>query len=245
MDAAQFEQELPPLLPKLNRLATRLMGNPEDAKDAVQDALLRATTSIGGFRGEAKLETWLFGITVRIALDRLRAGRRWESARMAEACNERGAARVSAILGSPAVAFDVHEHIGLCFTCVGRSLGADEQTALVLREVYGYTNAESASMTGDSEPVFRHHLASARQKMVTEFDGLCTLVSKTGACHQCSTLRELAPAGRQGPALPETPLSFEHRLELVRSAIEGTEAYRPLQEHFLDELSRMNAKRSA
>jgi RNA polymerase sigma-70 factor (ECF subfamily) len=241
VERTQFEHELPAVIPKLTRLAGRLLGNPEDARDAVQDALLNATAALSGFRGDAKLESWLFGITVRVAIDRLRATQRWKSSRMVDACNERGAARVSALLGNPGVAFDVNEHIGLCFTCVGRSLPAEQQAALVLREVYAFSNAESASMTGDSEPVFRHHLSDARQAMEKEFEGLCSLVNKNGACHQCATLRGIAPQGQEGRPLPAFPLSFEERLRVAHSARDGSESYRPLEDYFLRDMSARNS----
>jgi len=59
--------------------ALRIMGREEDARDAVQDALLSVFKSIGGFDGNSKLSTWLHRIVVNACLMRLRArGRRPE-----------------------------------------------------------------------------------------------------------------------------------------------------------------------
>jgi len=55
-------------------LATRLMGNEEDASDVVQDAYLRAFRAIGRFRGDARFSTWLYRIVANCAATSL--GRR-------------------------------------------------------------------------------------------------------------------------------------------------------------------------
>jgi len=55
-------------------LATRLMGNEEDASDVVQDAYLRAFRAIGRFRGDARFTTWLYRIVANCAATAL--GRR-------------------------------------------------------------------------------------------------------------------------------------------------------------------------
>lgn len=55
-------------------LATRLMGNEEDASDVVQDAYLRAFRAIGRFRGDARFTTWLYRIVANCAATSL--GRR-------------------------------------------------------------------------------------------------------------------------------------------------------------------------
>ena len=56
-------------------LAYRLMGNPDDAADATQDAFLNAFRAIHGFRGEA-IRPWLFRIAVRCCYDQLRRRKR-------------------------------------------------------------------------------------------------------------------------------------------------------------------------
>ena len=57
-------------------LATRLMGNEEDASDVVQDAYLRAYRAIGRFRGDARFTTWLYRIVANCAATSLsRRGR--------------------------------------------------------------------------------------------------------------------------------------------------------------------------
>lgn len=45
-------------------LALRLLGDPEQAQDAVQDVFLKAFRKMDQFRGEANVRTWLYRITI-------------------------------------------------------------------------------------------------------------------------------------------------------------------------------------
>jgi RNA polymerase sigma-70 factor (ECF subfamily) len=57
-------------------VATRILRNEEDARDAVQTAYLSAFRSLHGFEGGCRLSTWLHRIVVNAALMKLRTSRR-------------------------------------------------------------------------------------------------------------------------------------------------------------------------
>jgi RNA polymerase sigma-70 factor (ECF subfamily) len=59
-------------LPMLYRRAHRYVGDPHDAEDAVQDALLSAFKHLDQFKGTAKMATWLTTIVTNCALSQLR-----------------------------------------------------------------------------------------------------------------------------------------------------------------------------
>lgn len=56
----------------LYRAARSILKDDAEAEDAVQEAYLQAYRSIGNFRGEAKLSTWLIRIAVNEAIARTR-----------------------------------------------------------------------------------------------------------------------------------------------------------------------------
>jgi RNA polymerase sigma-70 factor (ECF subfamily) len=243
VDAAELDRALPAALPRLRSLVARMIGNPDEAADVLQDALLKATTGIASFRGDAQLETWLFAVTTRAALDHLRARKRFRSQVMIDACDPAGAVEVAGTLADPSVQFDVNEHIAFCFQCIGRTLEPEASATIVLREVMELSNKEAADAIGLSEPVFRHELSAARKTMETEYEGLCALVNKNGACHQCRVLRDLSPSDRRGPELPAFPLPFEERLVTVRRARAGTSKYDGLRDYFFRVSTAMNDAR--
>ena len=75
-DDAAFEALVRTYSPRLLGLARRIVGNDEDARDVIQDALLSAFRSIDRFQGDARLGTWLHRIVVNTALMKLRRRRR-------------------------------------------------------------------------------------------------------------------------------------------------------------------------
>ena len=60
----------------LYRTARSILRNDAEAEDCVQEAYLQAFRSIGGFRAEAKLATWLTRIVINQALGKLRKGKK-------------------------------------------------------------------------------------------------------------------------------------------------------------------------
>lgn len=57
-------------------VALRIVRNPEDARDCVQDAFLSAFKNMDGFEGRSSVWTWLHRIVVNFALLKLRSRRR-------------------------------------------------------------------------------------------------------------------------------------------------------------------------
>ena len=56
-------------------VALRMLGNRAEAEEVAQEVFLRVHKAIDGFRGEAKLSTWLYAIASRLCLNRLASGR--------------------------------------------------------------------------------------------------------------------------------------------------------------------------
>src|SRR5438552_14273483 len=61
---------------RIYRLAFRLAGDDELARDFTQATFIRAFEKIGSFRGESSLSTWLHSIGVSVALNGLRKTKR-------------------------------------------------------------------------------------------------------------------------------------------------------------------------
>jgi RNA polymerase sigma-70 factor, ECF subfamily len=57
---------------KLYGLAYGMLGNAEDARECVQDSLLKTYNNMGRFRFEASFYTWIYRITVNLAIDHRR-----------------------------------------------------------------------------------------------------------------------------------------------------------------------------
>ena len=74
-NAAAFEDILAHDLDRLYRIAFRLLGNHEDAEDALQEALWKAFRRLPSFQGRSALSTWVTRIVINSALMTLRRRR--------------------------------------------------------------------------------------------------------------------------------------------------------------------------
>jgi RNA polymerase sigma-70 factor (ECF subfamily) len=220
-DREAFDELIRANLPRLRAVVRRMVGHPDETDDLVQESLLRAWNARGSFRGDAAFATWLCAIGTRVAIDHLRTRKRWRpraQVAYANACMQRDelAEEVGTTLAAPDFAYEAREHIAFCFSCVGRSLPPEQQAALLLVEVLGLKGREAATALEMSESVFRHTLASARQSMTGIYEGLCTLVNKTGVCYQCRGLREGTHEAGRGEPIPELT-TIKDRMAIVRS----------------------------
>jgi RNA polymerase sigma-70 factor, ECF subfamily len=55
--------------PRVERLAARLLSDPEDARDAAQEALAKLCARLRQFRGESQFSTWLHRLVVNTCRD--------------------------------------------------------------------------------------------------------------------------------------------------------------------------------
>ena len=104
----------------LRRFLLSLCGDPAEADDIAQDALVNAYVASGSFRGESRFGTWLFRIAYNCFIDRQRR-RKLPTGPLEEG------AGVLADGGAPDAAFR-HEALN----CAIRHLPEKERAALLL-----------------------------------------------------------------------------------------------------------------
>lgn len=230
-DRAALDSLVEPWRKPLFGYIYRMVTLRQDAEDLLQDVLVRVLEGIREYRGEARFKSWLFGIATHVCLDHLRKKKRWRVE--AQLIGEREATTdrqehetIHAMTREPEFRFEIREHIAFCFSCIARTLPPEEQAAIMLKEVLGFTNQEAAGMLGVSEPVFRHRLAAARTKMIEDYEGLCALINKSGLCYQCRGLRDVTPEDHRGANLVRIEVApgvsvnaenlFDARLAIVR-----------------------------
>jgi RNA polymerase sigma-70 factor, ECF subfamily len=70
-DPRAFEELVITYQHRVFGVALRMLGSRAEAEEIAQEVFLRAHRSLGDFRGEARLGTWLYGIASRLCLNRL------------------------------------------------------------------------------------------------------------------------------------------------------------------------------
>ncbi|MFL6287386.1 MAG: RNA polymerase sigma factor SigM [Actinomycetes bacterium] len=142
---------------RLWAVALRTTGDPDEAADALQDALLSAHRSAGSFRGDAQVTTWLHRIVVNACLDRLRRAK----ARPTVPLPEHDSAHPiepSDPLGRRELAWEIDRAL--------RTLPDEQRAALVLVDVEGYSVDETADLLGIPSGTVKSRCARGRAKLV-------------------------------------------------------------------------------
>jgi RNA polymerase sigma factor (sigma-70 family) len=75
-DEAAFKEIVESSQGLVYNTALGIVQNPEDAEDVTQEVFVQLYESIHSFKGESKLTTWLYRITVSKAMDHLRKKKR-------------------------------------------------------------------------------------------------------------------------------------------------------------------------
>jgi RNA polymerase sigma-70 factor (ECF subfamily) len=170
-DAAVFEQLVRRQSGPLLAVARRILGNEEDARDAVQEGFVSAYRNVGSFAGEARVSTWLHRIVVNAALMRLRTRRRRpeESIDALLPCfDESGAWTGGTALpsGGAEARLEARERRELVRRCIAL-LPETYRQVLVLRDMEDLDTAEVAVGLGITANAVKIRLHRARQALRT------------------------------------------------------------------------------
>jgi RNA polymerase sigma-70 factor (ECF subfamily) len=156
-DLSAFHELVDRYARSLFALAVSLSGNMADAEDLVQETFSGAFRGLAAFEGRASVKTWLARILMRQAARHFRHARRRQSTVLpldAAAGTEAGGASLDA----PADArIDVAAAI--------RSLSAEHQQVIVLRELQGLSYDEMAEVLEIPRGTVESRLFRARQEL--------------------------------------------------------------------------------
>lgn len=122
---------------RLWSVALRTAGCPEDASDALQDAMISAYRRAGSFRGDAAVTTWLHRIVVNACLDLHRKRRNRPSTTWIETLHDQVDDGEDPI---------VNRELRLELERALARLPEDQRAAIVLVDVEGYSVAETAQI---------------------------------------------------------------------------------------------------
>jgi len=178
----------------------RFLGSLQDAEDAMQDIMLAAWQGIGGFEGRSSLRTWLYQIATNRCLNALRSARRhapatW-SVSSVDPLEPSGLGEITwlepypdawleapAMTPGPEARYEASEAISLAFITALQVLPPRQRAVLILRDVLGFTAAETAEILDTTADSVTSALKRARATLHDRSD----------------------QAGREPPAAPNSP----------------------------------------
>jgi len=138
------------------RVARAVLGNPEDADDAAQDAMLSALVKLDQYDPRRPFGPWLLRIVANAATDR----RRRRTVRRVEPLDvglTAGGPRPDTTAERRALGERLRQALG--------ELPERRRMAVVLFDVEGYTHAEIAAVLGIPEGTVRSEVFHARRRL--------------------------------------------------------------------------------
>jgi RNA polymerase sigma-70 factor (TIGR02960 family) len=173
-DNQAFEVLVAPYRRELHAHCYRILGSFQDAEDMLQETLVSAWQSLDRFDGRA-LRAWLYRIATNRCLNYLRdSARRPQPAGRPQMLSPATAAEdpwwlepypdalIDDAAAGPEARYDRRESIALAFVAALQHLPVQQRAALVLRDVLGFSAAETAEILATSPTAINSALQRAR-----------------------------------------------------------------------------------
>lgn len=151
---------------KIFAVAFGVLRHREDAREVAQEAFIKAYRNLPGFRRDSSFYTWIYRITMNLAIDYQRKAWRnrettFDSVRLSpneiSSTGPRPAGNPSEQLENKRLSQTIHTAID--------TLPADQRTAIILREIQGLSYKEIAETMGCAEGTVMSRLYYARKKL--------------------------------------------------------------------------------
>jgi RNA polymerase sigma-70 factor (ECF subfamily) len=159
---------------RLWAVALRTAGSPDDAADALQDAMVSAFRRAGSFRGEAAVTTWLHRIVVNACLDQHRRRKSRPTTTWIETLHEREHDRDD--VGNRELQIELERALA--------ELPDEQRAAIVLIDVEGYSVEEAASILECPPGTVKSRCSRGRAKLAARLEKVRNPESDPGVLPQ-------------------------------------------------------------
>jgi RNA polymerase sigma-70 factor (ECF subfamily) len=178
-----FAKLIDPFRGELHAHCYRMLGSVHDAEDALQEALLRAWRGLARFEGRSSLRSWLYTIATNTCLNHIeRRPKRVLPIDYGPAADPHGnylglppieetwvepypdqGLGLEDGYAGPEARYELRESVELAFVSALQTLPANQRAALILREVLGFSAAETAEALETSVASVNSALQRARK----------------------------------------------------------------------------------
>jgi RNA polymerase sigma-70 factor, ECF subfamily len=159
-DPTAFEELVRRHRDRLWAVALRTTGDPEEASDALQDALISAFRRAEQFRGDSAVTTWLHRIVVNASLDRLRR----RSVRATRPLPDDDDQLPGAVVADPNDEMERRETQLVVLSALAE-LPVEQRDAILLVDVEGWSVEEAARMLDCPEGTVKSRCYRGRAKL--------------------------------------------------------------------------------
>lgn len=183
-DRAALDELLARHEQQIYRCGLRMCGNESDARDILQETLTAAFRSLGDYRGEGALSTWLYQIarSFCIKAHRRRVGEPSHTLPLEGAA----AQAVPAESSAPDERAQAQE-MGHIIQAAMLALPDNAREVIILRDVEGLSASEAAAVIGIDVPALKSRLHRARMELRSHLSALLEAPASAPACSELAT----------------------------------------------------------
>jgi RNA polymerase sigma-70 factor (ECF subfamily) len=165
-----YVQLVEPHRAELRAHCRRMLGSPDDAEDALQETLARAWKGLPRFEGRGSVRGWLYRIATNASLDAIDRRR----PRVVPIDDDPSAdpqygphetVEIRDKRPGPEARYELRESVELALEAAQRLLPPRQRAVLILREVLGYSAAETANVLDTSVAAVNSALQRARSNL--------------------------------------------------------------------------------
>ena len=161
-DAASFNSLMGLHERRMYAVALRMCGNPEDAQDCLQEAMLRIYRSIAGFKGQASFSTWVYRITMNTCLDELRKRKNRQNTSL-DGLLDTGWSPVDG--GETPEGHALRQEVRGILMSIIQELPEDMRAAVVLRDIQGYSYDEISEILDANVGTIKSRISRGRERL--------------------------------------------------------------------------------
>src|SRR5690606_34423326 len=184
-------------------IAIRMLHSPDDAKDAMQEVLIKIVTKLSGFKGESSFRTWAYRITVNHILNWKRSiGERTHTSdfnEYSEIINESPNHNIPEYLSPYEKKAAVEEVKISCMFGMLLCLDRQQRMVFILGALLGASDAIGSEIMEISSDNFRQRLARARKDLLNFMQGNCGLINDKNSCRCSKKTKVLIDSGYVDP----------------------------------------------
>ncbi len=146
--------------------ALGMIQNHEEAEDVAQDVFIQVYESISGFKGEAKLSTWMYRITITKCLDRIRRSNTKKRFAVVQSFFSKSSLQTNEPVNfyHPGVQLDRKEESAILFKAIAQ-LPDNQKIAFTLHKVEGLNYQHIAEVMQTSVAAVESYMHRAKQNL--------------------------------------------------------------------------------
>jgi len=141
-------------------LAFRILGNEEEARDAVQDSFIKIWQKINTFDGKAKFTTWMYRIVTNKAIDRLRLIRRINHVNIDDVSD-----KLNDLYQSDSIVQLDNKDLGQMIRFISEGLPEKQRLVFIMRDIQGLDSSEVQQILEMPDSAVKSNLYHARKEV--------------------------------------------------------------------------------